>query len=52
LIGSDHANHDRIWLYTTTAKRIHARAGWQTIEAIQIDRRPFPITRRDFVDRR
>lgn len=36
-----------LWLYTRTAERIYARAGWRTIESIAHKGRPYVIMRRD-----
>ncbi len=36
-----------LWLYTNTAEPIYARAGWQTIETIQHNGKPFALMRRD-----
>jgi GNAT superfamily N-acetyltransferase len=36
-----------LWLYTNTAERIYARAGWQTVETVQHNGKPFALMRRD-----
>jgi GNAT superfamily N-acetyltransferase len=36
-----------LWLYTNTAERLYARAGWRTVEIVQHDGRPFALMRRD-----
>lgn len=36
-----------LWLYTNTAERIYARAGWRTVEAVQHNGKPFALMRRD-----
>ncbi len=41
------ASVSTLWLYTNTAERIYARAGWQTIETVQHDGKPFALMRRD-----
>jgi GNAT superfamily N-acetyltransferase len=35
-----------LWLYTNTAERIYARAGWQTVEIVQHNGKPFALMRR------
>jgi GNAT superfamily N-acetyltransferase len=35
-----------LWLYTNTAERIYARAGWQTVETVQHNGKPFALMRR------
>ena len=36
-----------LWLYTNTAERIYARAGWQTVETVEHRGRPYALMRRD-----
>jgi N-acetylglutamate synthase-like GNAT family acetyltransferase len=37
-----------VWLHTTSAERVYARAGWHTMEAIQRHgRHPVTLMRRD-----
>jgi len=36
-------------LYTRTAERIYARAGWRTIEIVQHNDKPYALMRRDLV---
>ena len=37
-----------LWLYTNTAERIYARAGWQTVETVERrNKRPVTLMRRD-----
>lgn len=36
-----------LWLYTNTAERVYARAGWRTVETVQHDGKPFALMRRD-----
>jgi GNAT superfamily N-acetyltransferase len=38
-----------LWLYTNTAERIYARAGWRTVETVQHRGTPFALMRRDLV---
>lgn len=38
-----------LWLYTNTAERIYARAGWKTVETIAHDGKPFALMRRDLL---
>ena len=38
-----------LWLYTNTAERIYARAGWQTVETVLHDSKPFALMRRDLL---
>jgi GNAT superfamily N-acetyltransferase len=38
-----------LWLYTRTAERIYARAGWRTIEIVQHSDKPYALMRRDLV---
>ena len=38
-----------LWLYTNTAERLYARAGWRTVETIQHNGAPHALMRRDFV---
>jgi GNAT superfamily N-acetyltransferase len=45
------ASISTLWLYTSTAERIYARAGWQTVETVQHDGKPFSLMRRDVLDR-
>ena len=35
-----------LWLYTRTAERLYARAGWRTTETIQHNGRPYALMRR------
>ncbi len=35
-----------LWLYTNTAERIYARAGWQTVETVLHDGKPFALMQR------
>jgi GNAT superfamily N-acetyltransferase len=35
-----------LWLYTNTAESIYARAGWQTVETVQHNGKPFALMRR------
>lgn len=40
-----------LWLYTNTAERVYARAGWRTAEVVQRDgKRPVTLMRRDLGD--
>lgn len=41
------ASTSTLWLYTNTAERIYARAGWRTVEIVQHDGKPFALMRRD-----
>jgi GNAT superfamily N-acetyltransferase len=41
------ASISTLWLYTNTAERIYARAGWQTVETVQHGGRSFALMRRD-----
>jgi len=41
------ASISTLWLYTETAERIYAKAGWQTAEIIQHNGRPFALMRRE-----
>jgi GNAT superfamily N-acetyltransferase len=41
------ASISALWLYTNTAERVYARAGWRTVETVQHDGRPFALMRRD-----
>jgi GNAT superfamily N-acetyltransferase len=36
-----------LWLYTDTAERIYANAGWWTVEIVQHNGKPFALMRRD-----
>ena len=36
-----------LWLYTNSAERIYARAGWKTVETVQHDGKPFALMWRD-----
>jgi GNAT superfamily N-acetyltransferase len=36
-----------LWLFTNTAERIYARAGWETVETVQHNGKPFALMRRD-----
>lgn len=36
-----------LWLYTNTAERIYAGAGWETVEIVQHNAKPFALMRRD-----
>jgi GNAT superfamily N-acetyltransferase len=38
-----------LWLYTNTAERIYARAGWQTVETVLHDGQPFALMQRRLV---
>jgi GNAT superfamily N-acetyltransferase len=38
-----------LWLYTNTAERIYARAGWRTIETVLHTSKPFALMRRDLM---
>lgn len=38
-----------LWLYTYSAERIYARAGWRTAGAVHHDGKPFVIMRRDLL---
>src|ERR1700722_3884575 len=38
-----------LWLYTNTAERIYARAGWRTVDTIQHDGRKFALMRQDLM---
>jgi GNAT superfamily N-acetyltransferase len=38
-----------LWLYANKAERIYARAGWRTVETIQLGGNPFALMRRDFL---
>jgi N-acetylglutamate synthase-like GNAT family acetyltransferase len=38
-----------LWLYTNTAERVYARAGWQTVETVQHDGKPFALMQRRLV---
>ena len=38
-----------LWLYTNTAERIYARAGWQTVETVLHDNKPFALMHRDLL---
>jgi GNAT superfamily N-acetyltransferase len=38
-----------LWLYTNTAERIYARIGWQTVEIVLHNSRPFVLMRRDLL---
>jgi RimJ/RimL family protein N-acetyltransferase len=39
-----------LWLYTNSAERIYARAGWKTVETVQHNGKPFALMRRDLRD--
>lgn len=41
------ASISTLWLYTNTAERIYARAGWRTVETVQHGGKPFALMRRD-----
>jgi len=41
-----------LWLYTNTAERIYARAGWKTVETVQHNGKPFALMRRDLLPQR
>jgi GNAT superfamily N-acetyltransferase len=43
------ASVSTLWLYTNTAERIYARAGWQTVEIVQHDGKSFSLMRRDLL---
>jgi hypothetical protein len=36
-----------LWLSTNTAERVYARAGWQTVETVQHNGKPFALMRRE-----
>jgi GNAT superfamily N-acetyltransferase len=36
-----------LWLYTNTAERLYARAGWQTVETVEHGGKPFALMRRN-----
>jgi GNAT superfamily N-acetyltransferase len=38
-----------LWLYTNTAERIYARAGWQTVETVQHGGKPVALMRRELI---
>jgi len=38
-----------LWLYSTMAERIYARAGWRTFGTVQHNGKPFALMRRDLV---
>jgi GNAT superfamily N-acetyltransferase len=38
-----------LWLYTNRAERIYARAGWQTVETVLHDNKPFALMHRDLL---
>jgi GNAT superfamily N-acetyltransferase len=38
-----------LWLYTNTAERIYARAGWQTVETFQHRGKPSALMRRELL---
>jgi len=40
-----------LWLYTNTAERIYARAGWQTVETVLRHGKAFALMRRDVLPR-
>lgn len=47
-----HARSMRIatlWLYTDTAERVYAKAGWEPVGSIQHSNRPFMLMRRDLL---
>lgn len=39
-----------LWLYTNTAERIYARAGWRTVETVQHNGAAVALMRRDLID--
>jgi GNAT superfamily N-acetyltransferase len=41
------ASISTLWLYTNTAERIYRRAGWQTVETILRNDKPYALMRRD-----
>jgi N-acetylglutamate synthase-like GNAT family acetyltransferase len=43
------ASISTLWLFTNTAERVYVRAGWQTVETIQHDGKPFALMRRDLL---
>jgi N-acetylglutamate synthase-like GNAT family acetyltransferase len=43
------ASISTLWLYTNTAERIYARAGWRTVETVLHDGKPFALMRRDLL---
>ncbi|HUZ65082.1 MAG TPA: GNAT family N-acetyltransferase [Acetobacteraceae bacterium] len=46
------ASVSTLWLYTNTAERVYARAGWQTVETVQHNGKPFALMRRNLLDQR
>jgi GNAT superfamily N-acetyltransferase len=38
---------ETLWLYTRSAERIYARVGWETVEIVQHNGKPFVLMRRD-----
>jgi GNAT superfamily N-acetyltransferase len=38
-----------LWLYTNTAERIYARAGWQTVESVQHGGKPVVLMKREII---
>lgn len=46
------ASISTLWLYTNTAERIYARAGWQTFETVQLDDTPFALMKRNLMIQR
>jgi GNAT superfamily N-acetyltransferase len=43
------ASFRALWLFTNTAERIYARAGWLTVGTVQHDGKPFALMRRDLL---
>ena len=35
-----------LWLYTNTAARVYARAGWEHVETVQHNEKPYSVMRR------
>jgi N-acetylglutamate synthase-like GNAT family acetyltransferase len=46
------ASISALWLYTNTAERIYARAGWETVETVQHNNKPFALMRRNLLEMR
>jgi GNAT superfamily N-acetyltransferase len=46
------ASISALWLYTNTAERIYARAGWETVETVQHNNKPFALMRRNLLETR
>jgi GNAT superfamily N-acetyltransferase len=45
------ASISTLWLYTNTAERIYARAGWRTVETVRHNGKPFALMRRHLLER-